>query len=163
MTLTEGDPQVVPPKPRRTIRARYVVATLVCVGVVAWLLIGGLASNIVYLRPVGYAVQHRAQEGTKSFRMAGQVQRGSIKPFGDTGVKFVMFDGKYHAPVDLEGSPPDLFKECAPVVVEGHWSGTTFVGDRLLIRHGAEYSAKQKAADQAAIAKNKDCPPQAAS
>jgi cytochrome c-type biogenesis protein CcmE len=156
MTLTDDDPKVV--KPRRKVRARYVVASLVCVAIVAWLLIGGLASNIVYLRPVGYAVQHRAQQGTKTFRMAGQVERGSIKPFGDHGVKFVMFDGTNHAPVDLDGSPPDLFKECAPVVVEGHWTGTTFLGDRLLIRHGAEYSASQQAKDKAAEAKNHDCP-----
>ncbi|HEX4491832.1 MAG TPA: cytochrome c maturation protein CcmE [Acidimicrobiia bacterium] len=161
MTLTDDDPQVVAPKPRRTVRARYVVATVVCVAIVAWLLIGGLASNIVYLRPVGYAVAHRSQEGTKTFRMAGQVQRGTIKKLGDTGVRFVMFDGAAHAQVDLDGSPPALFKDCAPVVVDGHWSGTTFVGDQLLIRHGAEYSAKQKAADEAAEAKNKSCPAQA--
>jgi cytochrome c-type biogenesis protein CcmE len=158
MTLTDDDPQVGAPKPRRKIRARYVVATLVCVAIVAWLLIGGLASNIVYLRPVGYAVQHRASQGTKTFRMAGQVEPKTIAPLGGNGVRFVMFDGKAEAPVDLEGSPPDLFKECAPVVVEGHWSGQTFVGDRLLIRHGAEYSAKQQAADKAAQAKNHDCP-----
>jgi cytochrome c-type biogenesis protein CcmE len=158
MTLTDDDAQVVAPKPRRRVRARYVVATLVCVAIVAWLLVGGLASNIVYLRPVGYAVAHRAQQGTKTFRMAGQVEPKTIAPFGDSGVKFVMFDGKAAARVDLEGSPPDLFKACAPVVVEGHWTGTTFLGDRLLIRHGAEYSASQQAKDKAAEAKNHDCP-----
>lgn len=154
MTLTEPDAA-----PRRKIRARYIVAAIVCVGIVAWLLIGGLASNIVYLRPVGYAVAHREQQGTKTFRMAGQVQPGTITPFGEAGVKFAMFDGKTSARVDLGDSPPDLFQACAPVVVEGHWSGTTFIGERLLIRHGAEYSAKQKAADKAAEKKNKGCAP----
>jgi cytochrome c-type biogenesis protein CcmE len=157
MTLTEDDPQVVAPKPRRTVRARYVVATVVCVAIVAWLLIGGLASNIVYLRPVGYAVAHREQQGTKAFRMAGQVKPGTIKPFGDTGVSFVMFDGTNHALVDLTGSPPALFKNCAPVVVDGRWAGTTFMGDQLLIRHGSEYSASQAAKDKAAEKKNKTC------
>ena len=156
--MTLMDSEAVAPG-RRKVRARYVVAVIVCVGIIAWLLIGGLASNIVYLRPVGYAVAHRTQQGTKTFRMAGQVQPGTIAPFGDSGVKFTMFDGKAAAPVDLEGSPPDLFKNCAPVVVEGHWSGTTFLGDRLLIRHGAEYSAKQQAADKKAERANKGCPP----
>jgi cytochrome c-type biogenesis protein CcmE len=158
MTLAEHEAHAA--RPRRKIRARYVVASLVCVGIVAWLLIGGLAANIVYLRPVSYAVAHRTEQGTKTFRMAGQVQPDTIKPFGDAGVKFTMFDGQSSAPVDLDGSPPDLFKACAPVVVEGHWSGTTFLGDRLLIRHGAEYSAKQKAADEKAERANKGCAPQ---
>jgi cytochrome c-type biogenesis protein CcmE len=140
---------------------RYVVASVLCVGVVAWLLIGGLAKNIVYLRPVSYAVAHRAQEGTATFRMAGQVLPGSIDEQTTTGVKFVMTDGTASAAVNLLGSPPDLFKNCAPVVVEGKWDGTTFLGDRLLIRHGAEYSAsKADLAAQAAVeAKTKQCPP----
>lgn len=156
MTLTDEEH---PPaaRPRRTIRARYVVATLVCVGIVAWLLIGGLAANIVYLRPVGYAVAHREQQGTKTFRMAGQVKPGTIKKLGESGVQFVMFDGTNHALVDLAGSPPALFKDCAPVVVQGKWSGRLFLGDQLLIRHGAEYSASQKAADEKAEKKNKTC------
>jgi cytochrome c-type biogenesis protein CcmE len=156
MTLSDDDPNAA--KPRRKIRARYVVASVVCLGVVAWLLIGGLASNIVYLRPVGYAVAHRTQQGTKTFRMAGQVEPGTIKPFHDSGVQFVMFDGTNQAQVDLEGSPPALFKKCAPVVVQGKWDGLTFMGDQLLIRHGAEYSSSQKQADAKAEAKNHDCP-----
>ena len=144
---------------------RYVVASVLCVGVVAWLLIGGLAANIVYLRPVSYAVAHRAQQGTHTFRMAGQVEPDTIDKSSTTGVKFVMTDGTASAAVNLLGSPPDLFKNCAPVVVEGHWDGTVFLGDRLLIRHGASYSANSKAAKAAAAAeaKNKKCPPAASS
>lgn len=151
--------------PRRGVRVRYVVAALLCTGVVAWLLIGGLAANIVYLRPVSYAVAHRAQQGTHTFRMAGQVLPGSIDKKDTTGVRFVMTDGTASAAVDLLGSPPDLFKNCAPVVVEGHWQGATFLGDRLLIRHGASYSASKKdqAAQAAAEARNKKCPPPASS
>jgi cytochrome c-type biogenesis protein CcmE len=140
-------------------KVRYVVAALVCAGVVAWLLIVGLAANIIYLRPVSYAVAHRAQQGTHTFRMAGQVEPHSRVQTAD-GVKFKMTDGKASAAVDLLGNPPDLFKDCAPVVVEGHWTGTTFLGERLLIRHGAEYSPKKhvEAAD-----KKTGCPPPAAS
>ena len=157
MTLTDERDATAAPRPRRKVRARYVVATLVCVGIVAWLLIGGLASNIVYLRPVGYAVAHRTQQGTKTFRMAGQVKPDTIKKLGTTGVQFVMFDGTNHALVDLAGSPPALFKSCAPVVVQGKWDGKTFMGDQLLIRHGSEYSASQAAKDKAAEKKNKTC------
>lgn len=145
--------------PRRKVKARYVVASLVCAGVVAWLLVVGLAKNIVYLRPVSYAVTHRAQQGTRTFRMAGQVEPDSIHQTTD-GVRFTMTDGSVFAPVDLAGSPPALFKDCAPVVVEGKWAGTTFLGERLLIRHGASYSPSKKdaAAQLAAEKKYKRCP-----
>ncbi|HEY5013338.1 MAG TPA: cytochrome c maturation protein CcmE [Acidimicrobiia bacterium] len=154
------EPEPPNPKPRaRGIRARYVVASLLCAGVVAWLLIGGLAANIVYLRPVSYAVQHRAQQGSHTFRMAGQVEPGTIVQTKG-GVKFSMTDGKAAAAVDLQGSPPDLFKNCAPVVVEGRWAGSTFLGDRLLIRHGAQYSPK---AYKIPDVKDAKCPPAAVS
>jgi len=145
--------------PRRGVRTRYVVASVLCVAVVAWLLIGGLAKNIVYLRPVSYAVAHRDQEGSSTFRMAGQVEPGTIASVAG-GVKFSMTDGTATAAVDLQGSPPDLFKNCAPVVVEGRWDGTTFLGDRLLIRHGNTYSSKKYVVPDV---RNAKCPPQSAS
>ena len=43
-----------------------------------------------------------------------------------------------------DGDTPALFKEGAPVVVEGHWASTAknapFDSDRILIRHGADYT-----------------------
>ena len=142
-------------------RPRYVFAALACAGVVAWLLIGGLAANIVYLRPVSYAVAHREQQGSRTFRMAGQVAPGTIESIkGPGGVRFSITDGTVTAAVILQGSPPDLFKNCAPVVVEGHWAGSTFLGERLLIRHGAQYSAKKYTVPSVKDAK---CPPAATS
>jgi cytochrome c-type biogenesis protein CcmE len=140
-------------------RTRYVVAALVCAGVVAWLLIGGLAANIVYLRPVSYAVAHREQQGSRTFRMAGQVAPGTIVETKG-GVRFSMTDGTAAAAVNLQGSPPDLFKNCAPVVVEGRWAGSMFLGERLLIRHGAQYSSK---AYKVPNVKDAKCPPAATS
>jgi cytochrome c-type biogenesis protein CcmE len=159
VTASPPSPTSGDPSPRRGFRARYIVAAVVCVAVVAWLLVAGLAKNIVYLRPVSYAVAHRAAQGSHTFRMAGQVEPHSIAQVAD-GTKFMMTDGTASAAVDLQGSPPSLFKDCAPVVVEGKWDGTLFRGDRLLIRHGAEYSAKKRveAAD-----KKTGCPPAASS
>jgi cytochrome c-type biogenesis protein CcmE len=137
------------------VKARYVVAALACVGVVAWLLIGGLAANIVYLRPVSYAVAHREQQGTRTFRMAGQVEPDTIVETKG-GAKFSIAEGGSVARVNLQGSPPDLFKDCAPVVVEGRWAGSTFLADRLLIRHGNAYSPKAYKVPHVRDAK---CPP----
>jgi len=91
--------------------------------------------------------------------MAGQVEPGTIQQT-KAGVKFAMTDGKGAANVNLLGSPPDLFKNCAPVVVEGRWSGLTFLGDRLLIRHGSSYSSK---AYKVPDVKDAKCPPEASS
>jgi cytochrome c-type biogenesis protein CcmE len=130
------------PRPRTGIRARYVVALVVCVGAIVWLIASSLSDSLVYLRDVSYAVENRNDLGTSTFRMAGQVVPGSIED-QESGVAFSLTDGDATASVDLAGDPPDLFEECAPVVVEGRWRGDTFAGDRLLIRHGNEYSEKE--------------------
>lgn len=134
-------------------KARYVIAAVVCAGVVVFMLTV-LQKNVVYLKPVSEAVSQREQQGDRSFRMGGTVVAGSITEPDGGGADFVLTEGGENARVQYSGSPPDLFKDCAPVVVEGHWQGTTFVTNRLLIRHGNEY--KPPSDDKAADA-NIDC------
>lgn len=140
-------PPVAPPASERRVKARYVVAALVCVGAVAWLVVGGLATNMVYLRPVTEAIEQREELGTKRFRMGGTVVPGSIGETG-AGVRFEIVDGTAVAAVDHRGDPPDLFKDCAPVVVEGRWAGDVFRSDRLLIKHGEEYRPPEAGAGE---------------
>src|SRR5262245_46856052 len=130
-------------------KARYVIAAVVCCGVVVFMLTV-LQKNVVYLKPVSEAVSQREQQGDRSFRMGGTVLAGSIETPNGGGADFVLTEGGKTARVQYSGSPPDLFKDCAPVVVEGHWQGTTFVTNRLLIRHGNEY--KPPSDDKAANA-----------
>ena len=115
---------------RKRPRARYIVAAVVCGLVVVWMLTL-LQRNVVYLEPVSEAVAERDEQGERRFRMGG-----SVVPVAE---------------VVHEGSPPDLFQDCAPVVVEGRWEGATFTSDRLLIKHGNEYEPPQGAAAE-------DCP-----
>lgn len=117
---------------------RYVVVAAVCLGAVAWMVVGGLASNIVYLRPVSEAVERRESDGERKFRMGGEVVPGTIVDEGGV-VRFEMSDGEATARAVYEGTTPDLFDDRAPVVCEGRWSGETFACDRVLIRHGNEY------------------------
>jgi cytochrome c-type biogenesis protein CcmE len=136
-------PPLAPPVARRRrVHARYVVAAVVCFGIVVWMLTV-LQKNVVYLRPVSDAVAHRSSQGTRTFRMGGTVVAGTIRAIPG-GVHFDVTQGGATAAVDHHGDPPDLFKNCAPVVVEGHWQGTTFDSDRLLIRHGSEYNASKR-------------------
>jgi len=137
MTDTIDRPTIV----KRRHHRRYIVAAIVCVGIVVWMLVV-LQKNVVYLRPVSYAVAHREDQGARRFRMGGTVVPGTIVRSSD-GARFEVREGGATARVDYTGGPPELFRNCAPAVVEGHWAGTTFVADRLLIRHGSNYDPKK--------------------
>ncbi len=111
-----------------------------------------LSNNVVYFRTVTEAVHNRADEGTSRFRLAGGVVKTSVV---DTqhGVNFQVTDGKNTVVVHHDGDTPALFKPGAPVVVEGHWaskaSNAPFLSDRILIRHGADYTPPKVNTDKA--------------
>jgi cytochrome c-type biogenesis protein CcmE len=120
-------------------RRRSYIAIAMCVGALAAIivLVVVLSQNIQYFRTVSEAVAHR-QDGSR-FRMAGAVVNGSIVSTR-SGVDFRVTDGKATAKVVQHGDPPQLFKDGAPVVCEGHWaSNGSFLSDRILIKHGADY------------------------
>lgn len=119
-------------------RTKWAVVAVVCLGVVVWM---GflLRSNVVYLDPVSAAV---ADKATGNTRVGGSVVPGTITE-RTGGVAFDMTEGGVVMSVLHDGSPPDLFKDCAPVVVEGRWDGDQFRSDRLLIRHGSDYEPPQ--------------------
>lgn len=143
MTATETRPPIVPVQRRH--HARYVVLAIACAGIVVWM-VTVLQKNAVYMRTVSYAVEHREELGDRTFRMAGTVVSGSIRDKASGhGSQFEVTEGGATAKVDYTGGPRDLFKDCAPAVVNGHWSGTTFVADQLLIKHGSEYDASKRA------------------
>jgi cytochrome c-type biogenesis protein CcmE len=136
---------VPPTEPRRSRnRTRYFVALACCVAAVVAIVVLAvvLSKNVVYFRTVSEAVHNRADEGTSRFRLAGAVVDGSVHET-TRGVRFEVTDGKNTVSVRHIGDPPDLFKEGAPVVCEGHWASTSetapFASDRILIKHGADY------------------------
>jgi cytochrome c-type biogenesis protein CcmE len=100
-----------------------------------------LSENVVYFRTVSEAIANRHEQGSDRFRIAGAVVPHTIVETR-SGVKFEITDGKKTAAVLHDGDPPELFKPGAPVVCEGHWGrGTsTFDSDRILIRHGNNYT-----------------------
>jgi cytochrome c-type biogenesis protein CcmE len=127
-------------------RPRYIVAIGGCVVAIVAIVVLAvvLSENVVYFRTVSEAVHDRAGAGTSRFRIAGAVVPGTIVATGN-GVRFDITDGKHTVKIDHTGDPPDLFKPKAPVVCEGHWSkaddpSAVFLSDRILIRHGAEYT-----------------------
>jgi cytochrome c-type biogenesis protein CcmE len=124
-------------------RLRWWVLLGICAAAVGWLVLGGLARNVVYFRTATEAEADRAQDGTHVFRLAGAVTPDSVRA-APGGVDFSLTDGHVTVLVHHRGDPPELFRAGAPVVVEGHWTSVAadavFASDRILIKHGSEYS-----------------------
>ncbi len=123
-------------------RKRAWIAIGMCASAVVAIIVLGvvLSENVVYFRTVSEAVARRADQGSDRFRLAGKVVPGTIHEIPG-GVRFVVSDGKAKATVVHQGDPPDLFKAGAPIVCEGHWGrAKAFDSDRIMIRHGNEYT-----------------------
>ena len=154
MTTVASPPAAPAPRPQPKRRGRYIVAIGGCVvAVVAIIVLGfALSENVVYFRTVTEAVNGRSSQGTSRFRIAGAVVPGTIVET-KTGVRFRITDGKHTVAVHHDGDTPALFKPGAPVVVEGHWaskgSNAPFLSDRILIRHGADYTPPKVNTDKA--------------
>jgi cytochrome c-type biogenesis protein CcmE len=123
--------------PRKRHRLRYSILALVCIGAVVWMLVL-MQRNVVFFKTVSEAVADREQDGTRDMRIGGAVVPGSIHTTADGSV-FELTQGGVTVTVDHHGTEPALFKDCAPVVADGHWRGTTFESGQLLIKHGNEY------------------------
>jgi len=134
-----------PPRPkaapvRTSHRVRYTVVGLVLVGALGFLVAKGLGTALNFYLPANQAVAQRATLGTKTFNLEGLVEPGSIHPTA-TGVDFVVTAGATHVPVENTGTPPDLFQADIPVIAVGHFSGSAFVSDQILVKHSSTYIA----------------------
>jgi cytochrome c-type biogenesis protein CcmE len=133
--------------PRSPSRARWrsiIVLVLIAGGIVA-LLSQGLLSNLNYFETVAQAMHERATLGTNDFRLEGLVQPGTIKDTA-VGANFYL-EGtvKNEVWVVENGSPPQLFQNDIPVVVEGHFASLTsdvFYASQIIVKHTATYIAQ---------------------
>lgn len=112
------------------------------IGVIALVVaitIAGLNDNLTYYLYPNEAVAQRAEfpDGER-FRLAGQVVPGSLTEEGED-VSFEVTDGSATIPVVLLNTPPPLFSEEVPVLLEGSWGGDRFIADNALIRHDENY------------------------
>ena len=125
---------------RKRNRLRYTIVAVLCVGAVAWMLVL-MQKNVVFFKTVSQAVRDEPHDGVRTMRIGGGVVPASIEQRSD-GADFDLSEGGVTVHVHHNGNEPELFKACAPVVAEGHWSApgsTTFDSTRLLIKHGADY------------------------
>jgi cytochrome c-type biogenesis protein CcmE len=141
------DAPVIPRRPSH--RLRYTIVALLCIGAVVWMLTL-MQKNVVFFKTVSDAVASRAHDGNRTLRIGGAVVPGSIHETA-SGARFELVEGGETVLVVHHGTEPTLFKDCAPVVADGHWNHDTFESDQILIKHGSTYQPPKHA--------SKVCPP----
>ncbi len=135
-----GTPGTVSPRAprRRGTRWRLWGVAAVLVGAFALLLVEGLGSSLNYFETVDQALAHKATLGSQTFRLEGVVVPGTVHRIRG-GVSFVAAGTDHKVDVVNHGNPPQLFQPDIPVVVVGHFAGTSFVSDQLIVDHSAQY------------------------
>ena len=137
-------------RPRRKgIRWRYAIIAMLCVAAVAWMIVL-MQRNVIFFYPVSQAVTKSSHHTTEQLRIGGAVVPNSIKERSN-GVDFQLTDNNVTVTVHHTGGEPPLFKDCAPVVVQGRWSAPnsmTFNSTQILIKHGNDYRAPADAKNQ---------------
>jgi cytochrome c-type biogenesis protein CcmE len=127
------------PHKRGATRWRLWVVGAVLVGAFAFLLVEGLGSSLNYFETVDQALAHKTMLGSQTFRLEGVVEPGTVHRIAG-GVAFVATGtGSHKVAVVNHGNPPQLFQPDIPVVVVGHFSGSTFISDQLIVDHTAQY------------------------
>lgn len=108
------------------------------------LTMAGLNDNLTYYLYPTEAVDQRSEfpDGER-FRLAGLVVDGTLTEDGDN-LSFDVTDGGATIRVVLSNTPPPLFDEQVPVLVEGAWSGDVFVADSALVRHDENYELPEE-------------------
>jgi cytochrome c-type biogenesis protein CcmE len=142
-TGVDAEPADAPARPARPARAGGSRRRLIAVGVVlaaafALLLVKGLGGSLDYFDTVDQAVAQKAALGTRTLRLEGLVVPGTVHQNGST-VRFVAAGKLHRVQVVNHGDPPELFQPDVPVVVVGHFAGSQFVSDQILVAHGAQY------------------------
>ena len=123
---------------RRGSRLRLWVVGAILVGAFAFLLVEGLGSSLNYFETVDQAVAHKTMLGSQTFRLEGLVVPGTVHRIPG-GVAFVAAGTVHRVDVVNHGNPPQLFQPDIPVVVVGHFAGSSFVSNQLIVDHTAQY------------------------
>lgn len=117
-----------------------ILAAVVIVGAIGALLATQLAGAATYFYNVDQAVAKKAEIGSKRIRIQGNVIKGSeVGRTKDSVQGYTIAYNGVEIPVEQTGDVPDLFGPSIPVVIEGHFAGSTFKSDRVLVKHDETY------------------------
>ena len=133
------------PRPRPAggfAKLRIWVPILIIAACLAFLIFKGLGNSLVYFHTVDEALSMKSTIGSSTFRLEGVVQAHTVKTNQQGGVDFELLgqDGRTIPIVDT-ANPPELFQPNIPVVLVGHFSGSNFLSDQIMVKHSANYIA----------------------
>ncbi|HXY42728.1 MAG TPA: cytochrome c maturation protein CcmE [Acidimicrobiales bacterium] len=131
------------PRTSRSQRRRMWVVGVVILGAIGFLVYKGLTSALVFFKTANEAVAQRAQLGNSDFQMEGDVVNGSVHHVGGDVYRFAVVSSGVAVEVENTGYPPQMFKPGLPVVVVGHFVGSSnlFASDEIMVKHSAAYIA----------------------
>ena len=134
----------------------YGVGSFALVGGLAYLLFGGLSSNIVYFLTPGELLAKGASAVDASVRLGGQVKPGTVQWNAQAlDLSFVMTDGEREVVVHSKKAPPAMFRDGQGVVVEGRLNHEgTFQATSLMVKHSNEYKAPENHSSSAEMYKS---------
>jgi cytochrome c-type biogenesis protein CcmE len=133
---------------RRVPRSRLIAVGLILAASAGFLLYKGVSSAVVYFKTANEALAARSSLGNSTFQMEGVVVAKSINHRAGSDVTaFVVASGKARVHVRNVGTPPQLFGANVPVVLVGHFVGTSnlFASDQILVKHSNQYIAQHRA------------------
>jgi cytochrome c-type biogenesis protein CcmE len=130
-------------------RRRHTMSRLGVVGVVLFVALGfliykAISSAVVYFKTAEQAVAARQSLGDSTFQIEGLVVKGSIEKDKQGSVtSFQISSGPATVAVANSAPEPALFQQNVPVVLVGHFVGTTntFASQQILVKHSNAYIA----------------------
>ncbi|HVB00416.1 MAG TPA: cytochrome c maturation protein CcmE [Acidimicrobiales bacterium] len=129
---------------RRETRRRLRLVFFVIALAIGFLLYKTLSGAVTYFKTVDQALSSRNILGDADFQLEGVVLAHSISRPNPTTVDFVI-GGSAHNKISVtnSGEPPELFQANVPVVLVGHFVGTSdrFQSDQILVKHSNSYIA----------------------
>jgi cytochrome c-type biogenesis protein CcmE len=135
---TTTDPAAPPPRPKRKMLPIALLVGVLAAGSV--IVFQFLSSAVDYYCNVDEIGSRDGCEADRRLRVQGTVEQGSIVAEGGV-TRFVIAYNGAELPVDYDGAPGGIFKECVPVVVHGRLVAGVFEGDRVEVKHSEEYEA----------------------
>jgi cytochrome c-type biogenesis protein CcmE len=129
--------------PRRRSNRRIYAAGAVVVAAIGFLVFKGVTSAFVYFKTADQAIADRAALGNSTFQIEGTVVTGSRHGSNPAEFSFEIASKATRVHVVNTGAPPQLFGYGVPVVLVGHFVGSsdTFASDQILVKHSNQYIA----------------------
>ncbi|MGH9302904.1 MAG: cytochrome c maturation protein CcmE [Acidimicrobiales bacterium] len=130
-------------RPPRASRLRLLVAGGVILAALGFLMLKGVTSAVVFFKTANEAVAQRAEIGNATFQLEGTVVKGTVHKLGGDIYRFAISSKGAKVDVTNAGDPPEMFRPGMPVVVVGHFVGSSdaFSSDQIMVKHSQSYVA----------------------